>query len=149
MPKTEAAGNPPSNNGNGKVVAAGDFSDKIREIGDRIANLSMKDAKELSDYLADVHGIEPTKTPQFKGPDPEWNKDPEEQVEFDVILDGFDSSKKISVIKVIRVMMQMGLKESKEFVEGVPSTVKEGCDKLMAEETKKTLVEAGGEVSIK
>ncbi len=76
----------------------------------------------------------------------------EEKTEFDVVLTGFDPKKKISVIKVIREVMQLGLKESKEFVESSekePKPVKEGLPKKDAEELKKKLEEAGGKVELK
>ncbi|MCD6427073.1 MAG: 50S ribosomal protein L7/L12 [Caldisericaceae bacterium] len=76
----------------------------------------------------------------------------EEKTEFDVVLTGFDPKKKISVIKVVREVMQLGLKESKEFVESSekePKPVKEGLPKKDAEELKKKLEEAGGKVELK
>ncbi len=76
----------------------------------------------------------------------------EEKTEFDVVLTGFDPKKKISVIKVIREVMQLGLKESKEFVESSekePKPVKEGLPKKDAEELKKKLEEAGAKVELK
>jgi large subunit ribosomal protein L7/L12 len=76
----------------------------------------------------------------------------EEKTEFDVNLTGFDAKKKISVIKVVREVMQLGLKESKEFVEASekePKPVKEGLPKKDAEELKKKIEEAGGKVELK
>lgn len=75
---------------------------------------------------------------------------PEEKTEFDVILKGFDADKKIGVIKEIRtVVAGLGLKEAKEFVEAAPKTVKEGATKEEAEDIKKKLEAAGGQVEIK
>ena len=76
----------------------------------------------------------------------------EEKTEFDVVIKGFDDKKKISVIKVVREVMQLGLKESKEFVESSanePQPVKEGMPKKDAEELKKKLEEAGATVELK
>ncbi len=76
----------------------------------------------------------------------------EEKTEFDVVLTGFDPKKKIGVIKVIREVLQLGLKESKEFVEASekePKPVKEGLPKKDAEELKKKIEEAGGKVELK
>jgi len=74
----------------------------------------------------------------------------EEQTEFDVILKGFDADKKIGVIKEIRtVVAGLGLKEAKEFVEAAPKTIKEGATKEEAEDIKKKLEAAGGQVEIK
>ncbi|MBU2572632.1 MAG: 50S ribosomal protein L7/L12 [Elusimicrobia bacterium] len=74
----------------------------------------------------------------------------EEQTEFNVVLKGItDPAKKISVIKVVRELTGLGLKESKDLVEGAPKTVKENVDKKAAEEMKKKLVDAGGDVELK
>jgi large subunit ribosomal protein L7/L12 len=73
----------------------------------------------------------------------------EAKTEFDVVLEGFDAAKKIGVIKVIRALTNLGLKEAKDLVEGAPSKVKEGISKEDAEKTKKELEEAGGKVSVK
>lgn len=74
----------------------------------------------------------------------------EEQSEFQVVLCALsDTTKKISVIKVVREITGLGLKESKEMVEGAPKTVKEGLDKAQAEELKKKLTEAGATIELK
>ncbi|NIA10781.1 MAG: 50S ribosomal protein L7/L12 [Nitrospiraceae bacterium] len=76
----------------------------------------------------------------------------EEKTEFDVVLTGFDAKKKISVIKVVREVLQLGLKESKEFVEASekePQPVKESLPKKDAEELKKKIEEAGGKAELK
>jgi len=74
----------------------------------------------------------------------------EEKTEFTVVLSGVtDATKKISVIKVVRELTGLGLKESKDLVEGAPKNVKEGVDKAAAEEMKKKLVEAGASVELK
>ena len=72
-----------------------------------------------------------------------------EQTEFNVILTGFEDSKKIAVIKVVRAATGLGLKEAKDLVEGAPKTLKEGLSKEDAEKLKKELVDAGGAVDIK
>ena len=72
----------------------------------------------------------------------------EEQTEFDVVMSSFGETK-VSVIKVVRAITSMGLKEAKELVEGVPSTIKEAVGKDEAEEVKKKLEEAGATVELK
>ena len=72
----------------------------------------------------------------------------EEKTEFDVVMTGFGENK-VNVIKVIRAVTGLGLKEAKDMVEGVPATVKEGVSKAEAEDVKKQLVEAGATVDIK
>ena len=129
-----------------------EFSAAIKELGDKIVELTLKDAKELSDYLKDVHGIEPAAggAVMMAGPvgGGEEGAAAEVQTEFDVVLEGF-GDKKIGVIKVVRGVTGLGLKEAKELVEGVPSKVKEGISKEDAEKLKAELEEAGATVSIK
>ncbi|MCS7281599.1 MAG: 50S ribosomal protein L7/L12 [Desulfobacterota bacterium] len=73
---------------------------------------------------------------------------PEEKTEFNVILTGYDQDKKIQVIKVVRAITNLGLKEAKDLVEGVPKPVKEGVSKEEAEKIKKQLEEVSGKVKI-
>ncbi len=73
----------------------------------------------------------------------------EEKTSFDVVLTGFDAAKKIGVIKAIREITGLGLKEAKDMVEGAPKTVKEGCEKADAEALKAQLTEAGATVELK
>lgn len=72
----------------------------------------------------------------------------EEKTSFDVVLEGFDAAKKIQVIKVVRAVTSLGLKEAKDLVEGAPKPVKEGVSKDDAEKVKKELEEAGGTVKV-
>ena len=73
----------------------------------------------------------------------------EEKDEFNVVLAGIDAAKKIAVIKVVREITGLGLKEAKDLVEGAPKTVKENVAKAEAEELKKKITEAGGKVELK
>ena len=134
---------------------AAEFSDAIKEMGDKIVGLTLKEAKELSDYLKDVHGIEPAAgggAVMMAAPGAGGGEDgggaAEEQTEFDVSLDGFGDNK-IAVIKVVRTATGLGLKEAKEAVEGAPTKIKEGVSKEDAEKLKAELEEAGASVSIK
>ncbi len=125
----------------------------IMEIGDKIASLTLKQAKELSDYLEQAHGIKPAAAgavmvgPVAGAGAPAAEAAPE-KTEFDVILENF-GAEKIKVIKVVRTATGLGLKEAKDLVEGAPSKVKEGVSKEDAEKLKKELEEAGAKVSIK
>jgi large subunit ribosomal protein L7/L12 len=128
-----------------------EYSGDTKTLGDKIVTLTLKQAKELSDYLENVHGIKPAAggavmmaAPGAGGPAAVV----EEKTEFDVVLEGF-GDKKIGVIKVVRSATGLGLKEAKDLVEGVPSKVKEGISKADAEKLKKELEEAGATVSIK
>ena len=128
-----------------------EFSDVTKDLGDKIVGLTLKDAKELSDYLEDVHGIEPAAgggavmmAPAGDG----GGEAAEEQTEFDVVLESF-GDKKIGVIKVVRSATGLGLKEAKDLVESAPGKVKEGISKDDAEKLKKDLEEAGATVTVK
>ena len=135
-----------------ETAEAREFSAETTKLGDKIVDLTLKQALELSDYLKDVHGIEPAAggnavmvAPAEGGGGGEAAA---EQTEFDVVLDGF-GDKKIPVIKVVRAATGLGLKEAKEAVEGCPAKIKEGVSKADAEKLKADLEEAGASVSIK
>jgi len=126
-----------------------EVSGEIKGIGDQIAELTLKDAKSLSDYLKDVHGIEPAAggTVMMAGGG-DVGGEVVEQTEFDVVLTGF-GDKKIGVIKEVRSITGLGLKEAKDAVEGVPNKIKEGVSKEEAEEAKNKLEAVGASVEIK
>jgi large subunit ribosomal protein L7/L12 len=131
-----------------------EFTDTTKKLGDQIVGLTLKEAKELSDYLKDVHGIEPAAggavmmAPGGGAGGGGAAEAAAAQTEFAVVLEGF-GDKKIGVIKVVRQATGLGLKEAKDLVEGVPSKVKEGLSKEDAEKLKKELEEAGATVAIK
>jgi large subunit ribosomal protein L7/L12 len=129
-----------------------EFSAATKKLGDEIVGLTLKQAKELSDYLKDVHGIEPAAgggvVMAMPGGGGGGGEVAAEKTEFDVVLEAF-GDKKIGVIKVVRQATGLGLKEAKDLVEGVPSKVKEGLSKADAEKLKAELEEAGATVSIK
>ncbi|NLE36651.1 MAG: 50S ribosomal protein L7/L12 [Pirellulaceae bacterium] len=132
--------------------AVRDFSAATKELGDKISVLTLKEAKELSDYLEAEYGIKAASggavmMAAMPG-DGGGAAAAEEKTEFDVILEGF-GDKKIGVIKVVRAVTGLGLKEAKDLVEGVPAKVKEGLGKADAEKLKTELEEAGATVSIK
>ena len=129
-----------------------EVSTEIKSIGDQIAGLTLKQAKELSDYLENEYDIKPAAGGAVVAMAPGGAGGGEaaaaEQTEFDVVLTGF-GDKKIGVIKEVRSITGLGLKEAKEVVESAPSKVKEGVTKEEAEEAKKKLEEAGASVEIK
>ena len=133
--------------------ATREFSAKTRERGEDIVSMTLKEAKELTDYLKEVHGIEPAAggVPVMMAPMQGGAAGPaaEEKTEFDVILEGYADKKKIGVIKVVRAATALGLKEAKDLVEKAPAKVKEGLSKEDAEKLKTALEEAGATVSIK
>ena len=130
--------------------ATREFSKETKDLGDKIVALSLKAAKELSDYLDEVHGIKPAAggAVMMAAPAGGGAAAAAEKTEFDVVLDAFGDNK-IGVIKVVRAATGLGLKEAKDLVEGAPAKVKEGIAKADAEKLKKELEESGAKVSIK
>ena len=121
----------------------------IKELGDKIASLSLKEAVDLKDYLKDAYGLEPAAggavmVASGGGGDEEV----EEQTAFDVVLTGA-GDKKIQVIKVVREVTALGLKEAKELVDSAPKAIKEGISKEDADALAEKLKEQGAEVEIK
>ena len=118
------------------------FAEEIKALGDKIAALTLKDAKALSDYLEEAYGIKAAAggAVVMAGPAAGGDAAPaaEEKTDFDVVLESF-GAKKLEVIKVVRAATGLGLKEAKELVEGVPSKVKEAISKDDAEKLKKEL----------
>ena len=134
-------------------TATVEFADTTKKLGDQIMGLTLKEAKELSDYLKDVHGIEPAAggAVMMAGPAAGGGgggEAPAAKTEFDVMLDGFGDNK-IAVIKVVRQATGLGLKEAKDLVEGVPSKIKEGLSEADAKKLKTELEASGATVSIK
>ena len=126
----------------------------IKELGDKIVGLTLKQAVELAGYLKETHGIEPAAggAVMMAGPGGGGGAaaaEPEaEKTTFDVVLKAA-GDKKIQVIKVVRAATGLGLKEAKDLVEGAPKTVKENIDKPEAEKLKKELEEQGATVELK
>jgi large subunit ribosomal protein L7/L12 len=128
------------------------WSGQVKELGDKIVALTLMQAKELADYLKEVYGIEPAAGGAVMVAGPAAGgavaEAAPEKTTFDVILTGF-GDKKIQVIKEVRALTSLGLKEAKELVDGVPKPVKEGASKEDAEAAKKQLEAAGATVEIK
>jgi len=130
------------------------FADDIVALGDKIAALTIVKAVELKDYLKEKYKIEPAAGGVVMqgggggGAAPAAEK-PAEKTEFTVVLEDFDAAKKINVIKVVREITGLGLKEAKDLVEGKPKPVKENVSKEDAEKFKKQLEDGGAKVSLK
>jgi len=127
------------------------WSGGIKELGDKIVALTLMQAKELADYLKDVYGIEPAAGGAVVMAGPAAAGAPvaaaEEKTTFNVVLTGF-GDKKIQVIKEVRAITNLGLKEAKDLVDGAPKAVKEGVSKDEAEAIKKQLEGAGAVVEL-
>ena len=121
-----------------------------KELGDKIVGLTLLEAKRVVDYLKEVHGIEPAGggAVMMMGGGAAPVEAAVEQTEFNVVLTGFGENK-IAVIKVVRAMTGLGLKEAKDLVVGVPKSLKEGVSKEDAEKLKAEVVSAGGTCDIK
>ncbi len=129
------------------------FSDKAKDLGEKIVALTLKEAKELSDYLEEVHGIKPAAggavmMAPVGGDGGGAPAEKVEQTEFNVIMESFGANK-IGVIKVVRAATGLGLKEAKDLVEAVPGKIKEGISKEDAAKLKKELEDAGATVVVK
>ena len=127
-----------------------EFAAEIKDLGDKIVALSLVQARQLSEYLKDVHGLEAAAGGVMMAAAPAAAAAPaeEEKTEFDVIL-AEAGSNKIGVIKVVREVTGLGLKEAKDLVDGAPKPVKEAVAKADAEAMKKKLEEAGAKVTLK
>ena len=130
--------------------AARSWNADIKTLGEKIVTLSLLQAKELGDYLKEEHGLEAAAGGMMMAAPAAAAEAVEEPTEFKLILLGLaDDTKKVSVIKEVRAMTGLGLKEAKDLVEGAPKTVKEGLPKAEVEELKKKLEGAGAKVEIK
>jgi large subunit ribosomal protein L7/L12 len=132
--------------------AATEFDSQTKELGDKIVGLTLLQAKQVVDYLKEVHGIEPAGGGAVMmmggGGGGAAAEAAVEQTEFTVVLTGFGENK-IAVIKVVRAVTGLGLKEAKDLVEGAPKPLKEGISKEDAEKLKAEVVAAGGTCDIK
>jgi large subunit ribosomal protein L7/L12 len=128
------------------------FEAKISKLGDSIAELTLKEAVDLADYMKQTYGIEPAAGGAVMmaaaGGGGGAAAEAEEQTEFDVVLEGA-GDKKIQVIKVVREATGLGLKEAKDLVDAAPKAVKEKVSKGDADALKAKLEEAGAKVNIK
>ena len=125
-------------------------SDELKAIGDKLAQLTLKQAVDLAGYLKSAYGIEAAAggAVMMAAPAAAAAAPVEEKTQFDVILKAA-GEKKINVIKVVRALTNLGLKEAKDLVEGAPKPVKTGVSKEDAETAKKQLEESGATVEIK
>ncbi len=123
----------------------------LKEFAEQLVNLTVKEVNELADILKDEYGIEPAAAAvavAAGGGAADGDSAAAEQTEFDVILKA-PGGAKLGVVKLVKEITGLGLKEAKGVVDGAPSPVKEGVSKDEAEEIKAKLEEAGAEVELK
>ena len=123
---------------------------ELKELAEQLVNLTVKEVNELAQILKDEYGIEPAAAAVAvaAGPAAGGAAAAEEKTDFDVILKSAGASK-LAVVKLVKELTGLGLKEAKDLVDGAPSTVKEALPKGEAEGLKKQLEEAGAEVELK
>src|SRR5258708_14827469 len=123
----------------------------IKSIGDQLVELTVKEVTELASYLKETYGIEPVAAAAaVAGPSTGGGAGAAvaEKTNFDVVLKS-PGANKLQIVKLVKELTGLGLKEAKDLVDGGPKTIKEGIPKDEAENLKKQLVEAGAEVELK
>ncbi len=123
----------------------------IKAIGDQLVELSVKEVSELASYLKETYGIEPAAAAvAVAGPATGGGGGgaTAEKTNFDVVLKAAGANK-LQIVKLVKELTGLGLKEAKDMVDGAPKTIKEGLPKDEAENLKKQLAEAGAEVELK
>ncbi|MCI5978887.1 MAG: 50S ribosomal protein L7/L12 [Bacteroidales bacterium] len=120
----------------------------LKAFAEQLVNLSVKEVNELAQILKDEYGIEPAAAAVAVAAAPAAGEAAEEKSNFDVVLKAAGAAK-LQVVKKVKELTGLGLKEAKELVDGAPSVVKEGLPKAEAENLKKALEEAGAEVELK
>lgn len=120
----------------------------IKKLAEELVNLTVKEVNELATILKDEYGIEPAAAAVAVAAAPAEGAVVAEKTSFDVILTNAGGAK-LQVVKVVKDLTGLGLKEAKDLVDGAPKAVKEGISKEEAEAIKSQLVDAGAEVEVK
>ena len=122
----------------------------IKALGDQLVELTVKEVNELASYLKETHGIEPAAAAVVAGPAAGGGAGAAaaEKTNFDVVLKAAGANK-LQIVKLVKELTGLGLKEAKDLVDGAPKTIKEALPKDEAESLKKQLTEAGAEVELK
>ena len=120
----------------------------LKAFAEQLVNLTVKEVNELAQILKDEYGIEPAAAAVAVAAPAAAGAAAEEKTSFDVVLKAAGANK-LAVVKLVKELTGLGLKEAKDMVDGAPSNIKEGLDKAEAEALKKQLEEAGAEVELK
>ncbi|HRN72001.1 MAG TPA: 50S ribosomal protein L7/L12 [Ginsengibacter sp.] len=119
----------------------------VKTLAESLVSLTVKEVQELADFLKSEYGIEPAAAAVVVSGDGGGAAAVEEKTAFDVVLKS-PGANKLSIVKLVKDLTGLGLKEAKELVDGAPKTIKEGVDKATAEDMKAKLTEAGAEVEL-
>jgi large subunit ribosomal protein L7/L12 len=132
-------------------MATGYDEDKLNQVIELLKSLSLSEAAGLVKMVEETFNVSaaPQMMGGFAAAAPAAVAEVEEKTAFDVVIESVDSTKRIAVIKAVRSMTSLGLKEAKDVIEAAPKVLKEGVTKAEAEDMKKTLEEAGATVTIK
>lgn len=126
------------------------MEEKIQALVEELSSLTVLDMSKLKKALEEKWDVKAAAAPMMMAaPAVAGDSEVAESTEFDVILEGFPADKKIGIIKVVREVTGLGLKEAKELVESAPKPVKEAAAKSEAEEIQKKFVDAGAKVTLK
>ena len=121
----------------------------LKAFAEQLVNLTVKEVNELATILKDEYGIEPAAAAvAVAAPAAAAAAEAVEKTSFDVILKAAGANK-LNVVKIVKDLTGLGLKEAKELVDGAPKPIKEGVDKATAEDLKAKLTEAGAEIELK
>ena len=127
------------------------MSDKINQIVEELKTLTLLEASELVTAIEETFGVDASASAGggvMMAAAPVDTEEVEEKTEFNVMLDEVPADKKIAILKVVRTLTGLGLKEAKELVESAPKMVQEALSKDAAEDAKKQIEDAGGKVSL-
>ena len=119
----------------------------VKSLAENLVGLTVKEVQELAEFLKSEYGIEPAAATVVMGGGGDGPAAVEEKTAFDVILKAAGANK-LAIVKIVKDLTGLGLKEAKDLVDGAPKAVKEGVDKATAEELKTKLTEAGADVEI-
>ena len=119
----------------------------VKSLAENLVGLTVKEVQELAEFLKSEYGIEPAAAAVVMGGGGDGPAAAEEKTAFDVILKAAGPNK-LAVVKIVKDLTGLGLKEAKDLVDGAPKPIKEGVDKATAEELKAKLTDAGADVEI-
>ena len=119
----------------------------VKQLAESLVGLTVKEVQELAGLLKSEYGIEPAAAAAVAGPPAAGPAAAEEKTAFNVVLKS-PGANKLGIVKIVKELTGLGLKEAKDLVDGAPKAIKEGVDKATAEDIKKKLTEAGADVEV-